>query len=47
MDDGVEPPDRAMDVLVNDMGTIVDRFEGTVSVNELETAVREKLVPAQ
>ena len=29
--------------LVDREGTIVDRFEGTVSVDELETAVREKL----
>jgi hypothetical protein len=33
--------------LVNAHGTIVDRFEGTVSVDELETAVREKLLQAQ
>jgi hypothetical protein len=33
--------------LVDASGTIVDRFEGTVSVDELETAVREKLVPSQ
>ena len=33
--------------LVGASGTIVDRFEGTVSVDELETAVREKLVPSQ
>ena len=32
--------------LVNADGTIAARFEGTVSVNELEQAVREKLVPA-
>jgi hypothetical protein len=40
-------PTEPWTFLVNDRGTIVDRFEGTVSVNELETAVREKLVPAQ
>jgi hypothetical protein len=33
--------------LVDSNGKIVDRFEGTVSVNELETAVREKLLAAQ
>jgi glutathione peroxidase-family protein len=33
--------------LVGSNGMIVDRFEGTVSVNELETAVREKLLAAQ
>jgi hypothetical protein len=33
--------------LVGLNGMIVDRFEGTVSVNELETAVREKLLAAQ
>jgi hypothetical protein len=33
--------------LVDASGTIVDRYEGTVSVDELETAVREKLVPSQ
>jgi hypothetical protein len=31
--------------LVNGKGTIVDRFEGTVSVNELETAVRGEAGP--
>jgi hypothetical protein len=40
-------PTEPWTFLVNDRGTIVDRFEGTVSVNELEAAVREKLVPAQ
>ena len=40
-------PTEPWTFLVNGKGTIVDRFEGTVSVNELETAVREKLVPAQ
>ena len=33
--------------LVGSNGQIVDRFEGTVSVNELETAVREKLLASQ
>jgi hypothetical protein len=33
--------------LVDASGKIVERFEGTVSVNELETAVREKLVAAR
>jgi len=33
--------------LVNANGTIVDRFEGTVSTDELETAVREKLLQSQ
>ena len=33
--------------LVGSNGKIVDRFEGTVSVNELETAVREKLLAPQ
>jgi hypothetical protein len=33
--------------LVDSNGKIVDRFEGTVSVNELETAVREKLLASQ
>jgi hypothetical protein len=33
--------------LVGRNGKIVDRFEGTVSVNELETAVREKLLATQ
>jgi hypothetical protein len=40
-------PTEPWTFLVNGNGTIVDRFEGTVSVNELETAVREKLIPAQ
>ena len=33
--------------LVGSNGKIVDRFEGTVSVNELETAVREKILASQ
>ena len=33
--------------LVDANGKIVERFEGTVSVNELETAVREKLLGTQ
>jgi thioredoxin family protein len=33
--------------LVDASGKIVERFEGTVSVNELETAVREKLLAAR
>ena len=33
--------------LVDANGKIVERFEGTVSVNELETAVREKLLATQ
>jgi len=40
-------PTEPWTFLVNGKGTIVDRFEGTVSVNELETAVLETLVPAQ
>jgi hypothetical protein len=32
--------------VVDGSGTIVERFEGTVSVDELETAVREKLLGA-
>jgi hypothetical protein len=39
-------PTEPWTFLVGADGTIVERFEGTVSVNELETAVREKLVPA-
>jgi hypothetical protein len=33
--------------LVGGDGKIAERFEGTVSVDELESAVREKLLPAQ
>ena len=33
--------------LVGGNGKIAERFEGTVSVDELESAVREKLLPAQ
>ena len=33
--------------LVDAKGRIAERFEGTVSVNELETAVREKLLASQ
>jgi hypothetical protein len=33
--------------LVGSNGTILERFEGTVSVNELETAVREKFLASQ
>jgi hypothetical protein len=40
-------PTEPWTFLVNDKGTIVDRFEGTVSADELESAVREKLIPAQ
>jgi hypothetical protein len=40
-------PTEPWTFLVNAHGTIVDRFEGTVSVDELETAVREKLLQAQ
>ena len=36
-------PTEPWTFLVGRTGTIVDRFEGTVSVDELETAVREKL----
>jgi hypothetical protein len=44
VDAGVEPPTEPWTFLVGANGKIVDRFEGTVSVNELETAVREKLL---
>jgi hypothetical protein len=37
-------PTEPWTFLVNAKGTIVERFEGTVSVDELETAVREKLL---
>jgi hypothetical protein len=40
-------PTEPWTFLVNAKGTIVDRFEGTVSVDELETAVREKLLRPQ
>ena len=40
-------PTEPWTFLVNANGTIVDRFEGTVSVDELETAVREKLLRSQ
>jgi hypothetical protein len=40
-------PTEPWTFLVNANGTIVDRFEGTVSVDELETAVREKLQQRQ
>jgi hypothetical protein len=40
-------PTEPWTFLVNANGTIVDRFEGTVSVDELETAVREKLLQSQ
>ena len=40
-------PTEPWTFLVGRNGTIVDRFEGTVSVNELETAVREKLLATQ
>jgi hypothetical protein len=36
-------PTEPWTFVVDGHGTIVDRFEGTVSVDELETAVREKL----
>ena len=39
-------PTEPWTYLVGADGKIVDRFEGTVSVNELETAVREKLLNA-
>ena len=39
-------PTEPWTFLVDADGRIVDRFEGTVSVNELESAVREKLLPA-
>ena len=38
-------PTEPWTFLVGADGTIRERFEGTVSVNELEAAVREKLVP--
>jgi hypothetical protein len=40
-------PTEPWTFLVGSSGTIVDRFEGTVSVDELETAVREKLLQPQ
>ena len=40
-------PTEPWTFLVGANGKIVDRFEGTVSVNELETAVREKLLGSQ
>jgi hypothetical protein len=40
-------PTEPWTFLVGSDGTIVDRFEGTVSVEELEAAVREKLLAAQ
>ena len=40
-------PTEPWTFLVAANGKIVDRFEGTVSVNELETAVREKLLGSQ
>jgi hypothetical protein len=40
-------PTEPWTFLVGANGKIVDRFEGTVSVEELEAAVREKLLPAQ
>ena len=40
-------PTEPWTFLVGSSGKIVDRFEGTVSVDELETAVREKLLAAQ
>jgi hypothetical protein len=40
-------PTEPWTFLVGADGRIAERFEGTVSVNELETAVREKLLPAQ
>ena len=39
-------PTEPWTFLVGADGTIVERFEGTVSVTELETAVREKLAAA-
>jgi hypothetical protein len=41
-----ELPTEPWTFLVGSDGTIVDRFEGTVSVHELETAVREELLPS-
>ena len=40
-------PTEPWTFLVGANGKIAERFEGTVSVNELETAVREKLLAAQ
>ena len=40
-------PTEPWTFLVGSNGRIVDRFEGTVSVNELETAVREKILASQ
>ena len=40
-------PTEPWTFLVAANGKIVDRFEGTVSVDELETAVRQKLGAAQ
>ena len=40
-------PTEPWTFLVGSNGKIVDRFEGTVSVDELETAVREKLLASQ
>ncbi len=40
-------PTEPWTFLVGSNGKIADRFEGTVSVNELETAVREKLLGSQ
>jgi hypothetical protein len=40
-------PTEPWTFLVNANGTIVDRFEGTVSADELEAAVREKLLQSQ
>jgi glutathione peroxidase-family protein len=39
-------PTEPWTFLVDSDGRIVDRFEGTVSAHELESAVREKLLPA-
>jgi hypothetical protein len=40
-------PTEPWTFLVAGTGRIVDRFEGTVSVDELEAAVREKLLPSR
>jgi hypothetical protein len=40
-------PTEPWTFLVAGNGRIVDRFEGTVSVDELEAAVREKLLPSR
>ena len=40
-------PTEPWTFLVGADGKIAERFEGTVSVNELETAVREKLLASQ